>query len=972
MSFFRNRNKGLSAAVLLTAAGLLSASDALPVIENGTSKAVFVLPDNAGQTEKLAAQEFCNYVEKITGVRVRTADKTGAGAVTIRLSLCTEPGLPDNVKMAGEKLRYDGFILDVSKDGIRIISAKKRGLLYGVYYLLREYGGVIWFHPDPTDEGEFVPKSAHFRIPFQLTVKNPEFELRRFILNGGSTKNDHVYKWFVRNGMQVFSGNISDKNTAAFDPVLIGGGHEMNTLLVGYPGTRAATAALLKEHPEYFGMDSHGVRRPGGNFKGAIQPCTSNPEVLKRMGDHALGQIARFKGRENIRELCDDDHMAWCQCPECRKQDDPQAPSNNRHADRWWHFVNYMAGRIMTPDHPENRLSAYLYQSFRMPPRTVKPDPRVSVTVCPHQRCYIHALTDPECTPNAATFRKMFEAWHQMKMRGNTFEYHTQLPGATRYLPMEKAWVEDLRFYKKMNMEGYSFVTRAPFGGWSGKYKTPFNEYMWLSLWQQHWLTAHYSWDIGTDFDAVNDKINAAYYGAAWKYMKPYRKELEKALLAPKVHMGYGTSGLALGRCGDSAGLFEHLHGYLDQAEKAVAGDKLRLKRIRRDRLFLKLNWEKAYSAYQNAKQREYNAKSLKGSLKIDGRLDEDAWRTADVISGFKVNSKQAASPQTFVRILYDSGNLYFGIEAMKAKAARPLDVAMENGIPGAMKGSYIEIFLTPPELKGKYYHFGFTHNGKSFQALTDSASARDENVKIGFSYRISEQPDRWVAEVKAPVGKLVGKVKDGSTWKLNIARVAVTDQGKQEASSMCNGVFHGSEAHRTLAFGEKGAIVRNGDFEDVGKPKIKKHLKKQWEYVSGNVPLHWDFNENNTGKIEMRSDSPSSGKYYLHVSGVNAFVEQGMTIPGNKPERYAVGMMARGKGTLLIRLRKNGKYSKGILQKIDSEKWIPVHGVIDLVPDAKRIVFTCRITGTLDLDDTRVTAEAPEDMPDAAKHSEP
>ena len=188
----------------------------------------------------------------------------------------------------------------------------------------------------------------------------------------------------------------------------------------------------------------------------------------------------------------------------------------------------------------------------------------------------------------------------------------------------------------------------------------------------------------------------------------------------------------------------------------------------------------------------------------------------------------------------------------------------------------------------------------------------------------------------------------------------------------MCNGVFHGSEAHRTLAFGEKGAIVRNGDFEDVGKPKIKKHLKKQWGYVSGNVPLHWFFNENNTGKVEMRSDSPASGKYYMRITGQYAFVEQEMKIPEDKPTHYAVSMRARGKGTLLIRLRKNGKYSKGILQKIDSEKWIPVHGVIDLVSDAKRIVFTCRITGTLDLDDIRVTAEAPEDMPDAAKHSEP
>lgn len=46
--------------------------------------------------------------------------------------------------------------------------------------------------------------------------------------------------------------------------------------------------------------------------------------------------------------------------------------------------------------------------------------------------------------------------------------------------------------------------------------------------------------------------------------------------------------------------------------------------------------------------------------------------------------------------------------------------------------------------------------------------------------------------------------------------------------------------------------------------------------------------------------------------------------------------------------------------------------GLTDCVTDAKRIVFTCRITGTLDFDDIRVSAEAPEEMPDAAKHSGP
>ena len=973
-----NLRCGMLVFLLFSAAPGGFAVESLELVKDGKARAAFLLPSHAGETEKLAAKEFADYVQRITSVKIPVTEKAPEGMIPIHSVLSSSPDVPERLKASVKRLEYDGFALDVSGEGVWIVSAKKRGLLYGVYHLLREYGGVIWFHPDPTEEGEFVPHAPVFRIPFQTTVKNPAFEYRRFGLNGGSLKNDHVHTWFLRNGMQLFVNSDIPK-LRVFDPIYKEGGHDMTTLLVGYAGTnremKAAEQKLYREHPEYFGLDSKGIRRIGGNnVRNAVQPCTGNPEVLKRMADHALQRIARFRGAENIRTLCNDDHPSWCLCENCRKLDDPAAPRSNRHADRWWHFVNYMAQRILTPGHPENKLNALVYQTFRYPPKTVKPDPRVFITICPHQRCYIHSLNDPSCPVNAGGFRQMFEEWHKAGMRSDTFEYHTQLPGATRYLPMERAWVRDLQYYKSLNMAGFGFITRAALSDF-GPRKSPFNEHMWMSLWQQHWLTAYYSWNIDADFDTVSEKINSRYYGPAWRYMKPYREELTRALYAPKVHMGYGTPDTALGRCGESAGLFDRLHGYLDRAEQAAEGDRLLLKRIGRDRLFLKLSWEDACDQYKQIKQKEYSAKRLSGTLQIDGRLDEDAWRTAQVITDFKkapqdeAVGKTPADPQTFVRILHDNDNLYFGIEAMKPKNGKTLDVATSDGIPGAMKGSHIEIFLTPPELNGKYYHFGFTRNGRSFQALTDSPATRDEKVRINFQFKITDAPDRWIAEVKAPVRKISSGIREGSTWKLNIGRAALNKEGKMEYSSMCAGLFHGSSGHRTMAFGERGAIVKNGDFEETGKPRIKKHLKKHWEYRSGTVPLQWWLNEGNTGAIEVRTGDAASGNSYIRVAGLNAFVEQPMTIPADRPERYSFTMRVRGRGELLVRIRNRlGKYFGNALQKIDSGQWIPVSGIIDCVPDGRNM-FTLRITGTLDIDDVRVEAEAPEEMPDASKH---
>ena len=60
------------------------------------------------------------------------------------------------------------------------------------------------------------------------------------------------------------------------------------------------------------------------------------------------------------------------------------------------------------------------------------------------------------------------------------------------------------------------------------------------------------------------------------------------------------------------------------------------------------------------------NAQQINQAPSIDGRLDEAAWGEALAISEFYQKEPlegQAATEQTQVRILYDRGYLYFGIE---------------------------------------------------------------------------------------------------------------------------------------------------------------------------------------------------------------------------------------------------------------------------------------------------------------------
>ena len=950
-------------------------SSGFDLVKDSKACAEIVLPENASAPEKFAAKELSKYAEKMTSAKLPVVARAGQGPC-VKFLVVPEGKKSGNKKLdeALSKVKYDGFVFLAEKNTLLIAGRRERSILYGVYSILKN-AGVIFFHPDPTEEGEYVPKRKDLSVKDGVTVKSPAFNSRRITLNGGSHKNQHVYNWFIRNGIQVFSPQIpKDPRIAELDPIFLRGGHNMGNNLVGRVGKgedfKEKREQLLKEHPEYFGL-VNGKRVFAGNEKGACQPCTSNPETLKRMLDNIRTEIAMFEGKENIYSFCNDDHTQWCECENCRKLDDPLAPRANRHAARWWKFVNYMAENLLSKDHPEQHVHTLVYQTYRFPPRTVKPDPRVPVVICPHQRCYIHPLTDPTCPPNASNFKKMFDDWAAIGQKATTFEYQTQMPGATRYLPMERAWVEDLRYYHKLGMEGFGFVTRAALSDFGPKRNTPFNLHMWMSLWQQHYLTGHFSWNINDDVEKVLENINSKYYGPAWKYMKPYREELTKALYAPGLHMGYGTPDIALGQCLESAGLIQRLHACLDKAEQEVANDPLFLKRVKRDRLFLKLSWEDSHKFYLAQKQKEYIAKKAVGIV-LDGKLAEKAWKTAEISSDFRKFQQfdDPAELQTFVRILYDKNNIYLGIECLKPKSGKVEDLAVKDGIPAAMKGSHLEIFITPRKLYGKYLHLGFSHNGKRFDALTSSGSSRDESKKTDFDFRISEEPDRWVAEVKVPLKNFGLTIGEGETMKVNVARVALLDSGKNEASSWSGAVFHGSEAHRTVSFGETGPMIRNGDLETLAEPRRKLSSGKpnKWKFISPKVPKFWYFNEANPGEVEVRTDKPSSGKQYMRIKGLNAFVGQS----GNWPKdlkAISVTLKVRGKAKMLTRVF--GKTKEGFASDINSpDKWTEVKGTITL-PENPRM-FWFRITGELDLDDIQVfpAADADEDMPTADKHS--
>ncbi len=983
--------------------GILCQENALngvDIIRNGVPKASIILRENALPVERFAAEEFSKYVKKITGAELKIDSKAISGLFPIRIgewgsnAILSTPELKDTVS----KLESDGYVIDSGRNGVQITAKLTRGLLTGTYYLLQKYGGVCWFLPG--EDEEYVPHSKNFIIEDKVELRNPAFTTRCVPLNFPWGTPDQIL-WCVRNGLATEPPPPRVKNTFELFKKLgttyTTGESSLTNLLISqgevkkYGSLEKARDALFAEHPEYFGLRDGKRVKTGYDVLRAkqpvSQPCTSNSEVLKRfvrnLEDAVKRKLEQAPGTELQWRLLNDDHMNWCQCENCRKLDVPDADDNSKISDRWWTLTNYLAQQVLlSGKYPNLNFRTYAYQNFRSPPKRVKPDPRISVRICPHGRCQIHAINDPECLVNATTYHKMYTEWWNRGLQTETYEYIDVLPGKSVYIPLERTWIKDLKYFYSKNLRGYVFYVHGP--------ETPLlrntfaTSYLYKnqlkSLWQTVWMTAHFSWDIHDDFDKVWEEVNSKYYGPAWKFMREYRLLLEKSIHDSKVHMCYGSSAsLTLGLC-YSPGVAQKAKLLLAQAEKAAEGHPEIIGRIGRDKEYFRTNWEEASFAEKKNFERTLKIRKTEGKLVIDGKLNEKEWITGESLGKFFIPNESPspekrveANPQTIVKMLYDDKNLYLGIEAEKLDGLVK-DLAVKNGFD-TFNGSHIEIFLANSFIKGQYYHLALTHNGKSYSALTSGPNSRDLSKTIDFEYKITDRPDAWIAEIIIPAS-CFGGIKEGDLWRINISRsAAVSKKGPLQSSTLSGGTFHAYEFYRIAMIGETEPVLLNPGFEDMESAIPSNGKKLDWVFKGDKKPRHWHFTENTPGIAEVVSDKTASeGKTYLRVSigKSSPHFRQTLRRSGSDVKKYSVSMKVRGNTILTLYLFQENRW-KGLDSKQfrinNKDEWKTISCVMESSAEGRKDLDILVNNGYLEVDDVKVTPIEKEEMPDALKH---
>jgi hypothetical protein len=186
----------------------------------------------------------------------------------------------------------------------------------------------------------------------------------------------------------------------------------------------------------------------------------------------------------------------------------------------------------------------------------------------------------------------------------------------------------------------------------------------------------------------------------------------------------------------------------------------------------------------------EVRAVRVEQGPRIDGLLDDEAWRSAVPVTGFRmVEPRPDGDPteRTEARVLYDEANLYIGILCFDSEPSRisANTMAHDSGgssqrmgygrPPAAASDDIVRILLDPFQDKRTAYVFYVNPRGARSEGLAyaGSASLNWDGIWEARSRIVDEG---WSVEIRIPFKSI--SFKPGlSAWGLNIERTIARKQ---------------------------------------------------------------------------------------------------------------------------------------------------------------------------------------------------
>ena len=454
-----------SAAAAAAVAAAAFAKDCI-IAEGGRSSCRIVLSEDASPTVAYAAKELSRFLKEQTGADIGCGTNSTDGT-----------GIWLEESSTGKD---DSFRIMVDARGVHV-SGNARGVLYGVYEILRRFGGCEWYAPNvqtiPKIDRFAIPEDTDFRCSPAFLVRetswwelrnNPEFALRRRMNGQGVLRMQNVVPPAC-----TISRNLSLCHTFA---------------------KLCPSAIYGKSHPEYYALHN-GRRCNTGDIQLDQQLCLTNPDVLRIVTSNVLAEIRANPGFE-IYGVSQNDNWKHCQCPDCAAIDKEEGSC----AGTVLRFVNAVAEAVER-EFPDKIVETLAYEYSRKPPRKTRPRDNVMICLCSIECDFRYPIVGNRNQENIS-FISDIRGWRDIAKHLFVWDYTTAFNNYPTAFPNVYAIAGNLRFYRDSGVT-HMFEQGCGHG--------PHADFAAL----KSYLISELEWNPDLPLEPLLDKFFAAYYGRA-------------------------------------------------------------------------------------------------------------------------------------------------------------------------------------------------------------------------------------------------------------------------------------------------------------------------------------------------------------------------------------------------------------------------------------------------------------------------
>jgi hypothetical protein len=193
------------------------------------------------------------------------------------------------------------------------------------------------------------------------------------------------------------------------------------------------------------------------------------------------------------------------------------------------------------------------------------------------------------------------------------------------------------------------------------------------------------------------------------------------------------------------------------------------------------------------------------GELRIDGKLDDNAWKTIEAGQGFRVwDPDRGASPsqQTVFKVAYDEGAIYFGVACLESDPSKiSANLARRDR---DSKSDLVSIYIDPYFDRTTGYNFKVNPLGVQLDSYIYNDGDRDDDWDAVWEAATSRDANGWYAEIKIPFSAIRYKTGQSMTWGLQVYRY-MQSRGEDTAWVIWDRNAHGLVSHFGTVTGIEG-----------------------------------------------------------------------------------------------------------------------------------------------------------------------